>query len=66
MREVLHSFLLGALVEGKRFCHVRWVMDDPAVAQRSGFREVCGRGIKPDCCFGREIFFRSEHRQGRR
>ena len=32
VREVLHSFLLGALVEGKRFCHVCWVMDDPAVA----------------------------------
>jgi hypothetical protein len=36
VREVLHSFLLGALVEGKRFCHVRWVMDDPAVATLMG------------------------------
>ena len=29
VREVLHIFLLAALVEGKRFCHIRWRMDDP-------------------------------------
>jgi hypothetical protein len=34
VREVLHRFLLGASVAGKRSCHVRWVMDGPAVATR--------------------------------
>jgi hypothetical protein len=37
VREVLHSFLLGALVAGKHFCHVRWVMDDPAVGTLNQF-----------------------------
>jgi hypothetical protein len=32
VQEVLRSFLLGALVEGKRFCQVRLVMADPAAA----------------------------------
>jgi hypothetical protein len=47
VREVLHSFLLGALVEGKRFCHVRWVMDDPAVATLMGMERVRGEDALP-------------------
>src|SRR5487761_2051799 len=47
VREVLHSFLLGALVEGKRFCHVRWVMDDPAVATLMGMDRVRGEDALP-------------------
>jgi hypothetical protein len=47
VREVLHSFLLGALVEGKRFCPVRWVMDDPAVATLVGLERVRGEDALP-------------------
>jgi hypothetical protein len=47
VREVLHSFLLGALVEGKRFCPVRWVMDDPAVATLMGMERVRGEDALP-------------------
>ena len=47
VREVLHSFLLGALVAGKRFCHVRWVMDDPAVATLMGMDRVRGEDALP-------------------
>lgn len=47
VREVLHSFLLGVLVEGKRFCHVRWVMDDPAVATLMGLERVRGEDALP-------------------
>lgn len=47
MREGLHSFLLGALVEGKRFCHVRWVMADPAVATLLGLKQVRGEDALP-------------------
>ena len=47
VREVLHSFVAGALVEGKRFCHVRWVMDDPAVATVLGMARVRGEDALP-------------------
>jgi hypothetical protein len=47
VREVLHSFLLGALVEGKRFCHVRWLMDDAAVATLLGLERVRGEDALP-------------------
>ena len=47
VREVLHSFLLSALVEGKRFCHVRWLMDDPAVATLMGMDKVRGEDALP-------------------
>jgi len=47
VREVLHRFLLGALVEGRRFCHVRWVMDDPAVATLMGLERVRGEDALP-------------------
>ena len=47
VREVLHGFLLGALVEGKRFCHVRWVMDDPAVATLMGMDRVRSEDALP-------------------
>ena len=47
VREVLHSFLLSALVEGRRFCHVRWLMDDPAVATLMGLAKVRGEDALP-------------------
>ena len=47
VREVLHSFLLGALVEGRRFCHVRWRMNDPAVATLMGMKQVRGEDALP-------------------
>ena len=47
VREVLHSFLLGVLVEGRRFCHVRWVLDDPAVATLMGLARVRGEDALP-------------------
>jgi hypothetical protein len=47
VREVLHSFQLSALVEGKRFCHVRWLMDDPAVATLMGMTRVRGEDALP-------------------
>jgi hypothetical protein len=37
VREVLHSFAVTALIEGRRFRHVGWVQDDSGVA----------------CCFGK-------------
>ena len=47
VREVLHSFLLSALVEGKRFSHVRWLMDDPAVATLMALERVRGEDAQP-------------------
>jgi hypothetical protein len=47
VHEVLHSFLLSALVEGRRFCHVRWLMDDPAVATLMGLERVRGEDALP-------------------
>ena len=32
VREVLHSFAVTALIEGRRFRHVGWVQDDSGVA----------------------------------
>ena len=54
VREVLHSFMLGALVEGRRFCHVRWVMDDPAVATLMGMERVRGEDALPRLAKGME------------
>ena len=47
VREVLHSFQLSALVEGKRFCHVRWLTDDPAIALMMGLERVRGEDALP-------------------
>ena len=46
-REVLHSFTLSALVEGKRFCHVRWLTDDPAIATLMNMERVRGEDALP-------------------
>lgn len=54
VREVLHSFLLSALVEGKRFSHVRWLMDDPAVATLMGMERVRGEDALPRLAKGLE------------
>lgn len=40
VREVVHSFSLSALVEGKRFCHVRWLNDDPAIATMMNLEQL--------------------------
>ena len=47
VREILHSFQLAALVEGRRFCHVRWLMDDPAVPTLLGMERVRGEDALP-------------------
>ena len=47
MREVVHSFTLAALVEGKRFCHVRWLTDDPAIATIMNMDRVRGEDALP-------------------
>jgi hypothetical protein len=47
VREVVHSFALCALVEGKRFCHVRWLTDDPAISTIMGMERVRGEDALP-------------------
>jgi hypothetical protein len=47
VREGLHSFLLSARVEGRRFCHVRWLMDDPAAATLMDLERVRGEEAFP-------------------
>jgi hypothetical protein len=47
VREVVHSFTLAALVEGKRFCHVRWLTDDPAIATIMNMNRVRGEDALP-------------------
>jgi len=41
------QFSVSALVEGRRFCHVRWLMDDPAVATLMGLERVRGEDALP-------------------
>ena len=53
-REVLHSFLRGALVEGKRFCQVRWGRADPAVATLRGRDRGRGEEALPRLGKGRD------------
>ena len=43
VREVLHSFMVTVLIEGRRFSHVGWVRDDPGVALCWGWRGCAGR-----------------------
>lgn len=40
VREIIHSFSLTALVEGKRFSHVGWLIDDPGIAAVMGMKRV--------------------------
>jgi hypothetical protein len=47
VREVLHSFARSALVEGKRFCHVRGLTDDPAIATIMNMDRVRGEDALP-------------------
>lgn len=47
VREVLHSFSLSALVEGKRFCHVRWLNDDSGIATMMNLERVRGADALP-------------------
>lgn len=42
-----NSFQLSALVEGKRFCHVRWLTDDPAIATMMGLERGRGEDALP-------------------
>lgn len=47
VRELLHSFLLSALAQGKRFSHVRWLSDDPAIATIMDMKRVRGEDALP-------------------
>jgi hypothetical protein len=47
VREVLHSFAVTALIEGRRFRHVSWVQDDPGVAAVLGLARVRGEDALP-------------------
>ncbi len=47
VREVLHSFAVTALIEGRRFRHVGWVQDDPGVAAVLGLARVRGEDALP-------------------
>jgi hypothetical protein len=47
VREILHSFALTALAEGKRFSHVRWLSDDAGVAAVMGMKQVRGENAFP-------------------
>jgi hypothetical protein len=47
VREVVHSFMLSALIEGKRFSHVRWLSDDPAIATIMNMSRVRGEDSLP-------------------
>lgn len=55
VREVLHSFALSALVEGKRFCHVRWLTDDPAIATIMNLERVRGEDALPRLAKGMSV-----------
>ena len=55
VREVLHSFALSALVEGKRFCHVRWLTDDPAIATIMNMDRVRGEDALPRLAKGMSV-----------
>ena len=55
VREVLHSFALCALVEGKRFCHVRWLTDDPALATVMNMDRVRGEDALPRLAKGMSV-----------
>ncbi len=55
VREVLHSFVLSALVEGKRFCHVRWLTDDPAIATIMNLARVRGEDALPRLAKGMSV-----------
>ena len=47
VREVLHSFAVTALIEGRRFRHVGWVQDDSGVAAVLGLARVRGEDALP-------------------
>lgn len=55
VREVVHSFALSALVEGKRFCHVRWLTDDPAIATIMNMKRVRGEDALPRLAKGMSV-----------
>ena len=55
VREILHSFALSALVEGKRFCHVRWLTDDPAIATIMNMERVRGEDALPRLAKGMSV-----------
>lgn len=47
VREIIHSFSLTALVEGKRFSHVRWLTEDAGIATIMGMKSVRGEDAFP-------------------
>jgi len=42
VHDILHSFLLTALVDGRRFAHVERLREDPTVTELFGLRSVVG------------------------
>ena len=55
VREGIHSFALSALVEGKHFCHVRWLTDDPAIATIMNLERVRGEDALPRLAKGMSV-----------
>jgi hypothetical protein len=55
VREVVHSFMLSALVEGRRFSHVRWLSDDPAIATIMNMDRVRGEDSLPRLAKGMSV-----------
>ena len=42
VHDILHSFLLTALVDGRRFAHVERLREDPTVTELFGLQSVVG------------------------
>lgn len=63
VREVVHSFSLSALVEGKRFCHGRWLNDDPAIATLMNLERVRGEDALPRLARGLSVEAMRDWRQ---
>ena len=47
VREILHSFAVTVLIDGRRFRHVGWVQDDPGLAAVLGLDRVRGEDALP-------------------
>ena len=55
VREVLHSFSLTVLIEGRRFRHVGWVQDEVGVAAVLGLERVRGEDALPRLAKGLSV-----------
>ena len=54
VREIIHSFVLTALAEGKRFSHVHWLTEDAGIANVMGMKSVRGEDALPRLVKGLE------------